>query len=102
MELSELRPLLLVSTPAHEVLKVSEVYSLWATAELVYPIPPRTTVRSYRAGEVASWRPASDRMVARYEEAWGLEPEERPSLAERVARAQARSDTDPTWRTDYS
>lgn len=26
----------------------------------------------------------------------------RPTLAERVAQAQNRSDTDPTWRTDYT
>lgn len=72
MELSELRPLLLVSTPSREVLKISRVTGSRVTAELVYPLPGRTTIRAYGPEEVASWSPASDRMVDRYEEAWGL------------------------------
>lgn len=44
------------------------------TAQVVYPCPPRTTVRSYALEEALRWRPASDADVARYEKAWGLDP----------------------------
>jgi hypothetical protein len=77
MELNELQEHLLVQTPANEVLKVSNIYpptesgTGYVTATLVYPIPGRTTVRSYLPDQVARWREPTDAIIAKYEIAWG-------------------------------
>jgi hypothetical protein len=63
---------LLVQTPKNEVLKVSTVYPTYVTAEVVYPVPNRTTVRSYTLDQVSEWREPSSVMVGKYERAWGL------------------------------
>lgn len=48
------------------------------------------------------WQVAADYELDRaLREVESDEVEERVSLAERVARWQARSDTDPTWRVNY-
>lgn len=68
-----LRPNSLWRTPAREVVQVSTVYGPdRVTATLVYPIPGRTTVRSYSAADVARWTEPSDALIARYEIAWGF------------------------------
>lgn len=51
MELAELRPGLLVAD-GRSLLKVSTVYASRATLQLVYPKPPRTTVRTYTCEQV--------------------------------------------------
>lgn len=70
--MTELEQGLLVQTPDHQVLKVSTVYDTGVTAQLVYPLPGRTTVREYTVGQVATWRDPSPQMLASYERAWGL------------------------------
>lgn len=66
-----LSPNSLWRTAGRELVQVSTVYHAdRVTATVVYPIPPRTTVRSYTAAEVALWTVPSDRMVRRYNKAW--------------------------------
>lgn len=72
MRIDELQSLLLVTTPSNEVLKVSHVYDTTVTAEVVYPLPPRTQVRTLTAEDIDNLRPCSDRMQAKYEAAWGV------------------------------
>lgn len=62
-------------TKDKEMVKVSAVYEDEARvdAQVVYPVPPRTTVRSYPAAEVAAWREPTTTQVHRYEHAWGIE-----------------------------
>jgi hypothetical protein len=68
-----LSPMHLWQTPANEIVKVSNVYHAdRVTAEVVYPLPPRTTVRAYTAAEVARWREPSKAMITKYERAWGF------------------------------
>lgn len=71
MRWDDLKPNRLVAD-GRTVLKISTVYPSMVTAQLVFPPPPHTTVRTYLADEVARWREPSDAMVARYEEAWGF------------------------------
>lgn len=71
MDLSDLKTNLLVQTREGEVLKVSTVYERSVTAELVYPVPTRTAVRTYLPEEVAKWRTPSRVMLNRYDDAWG-------------------------------
>jgi hypothetical protein len=55
-----------------KVLKVSTIYSpTLVTAEVVYPVPGRTTVREYTDADVRKWREPSQAIIARYEIAWG-------------------------------
>lgn len=70
--ISDLRTGVLWQTPKHEVVKVSTVYPTRVTAEVVYPVPSRTTVREFTAEEVAAWREPTDALFAKYEIAWGL------------------------------
>jgi hypothetical protein len=72
MKINELQQNLLVQTPANEVLQVSNIYETRVTAQVVYPLPPRTTVREYTVDQVARWKVASDHMVKKYEEVWGF------------------------------
>jgi hypothetical protein len=81
MEMTDLRPNVLVQTPGNQLLKISTIYDTMVTAELVYPVPPRTTVRSYLPAAVKKWREPTDAMVARYDTAW--------STAQRFREAQA-------------
>ena len=46
--------------------------ALARTAQVVYPLPARTTVREYTVQEIATWREPSAAMLARYERAWGF------------------------------
>jgi hypothetical protein len=74
VNITELKPNLLVQD-GREVLQVSSVYSTRATLQLVYPKPPRTTVRTYSEDVIADRvKPASALFVKRYEDAWGLAP----------------------------
>lgn len=72
MKLEELHPNLLVQTPDRRVLKVSTIYETRVTAQVVYPIPGRTTVQEFTADEVELWREPSSQMIHRYEDAWGF------------------------------
>lgn len=55
-----------------ELLKVSTIYSEnRVSASVVYPVPPRTTVRYYSAEQVEAWREPTNQLIARYEIAWG-------------------------------
>lgn len=71
MNLTDLGPNLLVQTPENEVLKISTVYPTYVTAQVVYPIPGRTAVRTCLLEEIAKWREPSDYMLGKYERAWG-------------------------------
>lgn len=72
MNIAELQPLLLVQSGG-EVLKVSTIRSGTVTAEVVYPLQPRTTVREYTAEQVeTNWKEPSKRMITNYERAWGV------------------------------
>ena len=68
---ADLHPLLLIQQ-ARNVYKVSTLYTHGFTAELVYPVPRRTTVRMFPYDALVSlnFTTASDTMVARYEAAW--------------------------------
>lgn len=72
MRISDLRENLLVQTPQREVLKVSTIYDNRVTAQVLYPVPPRTTVCTYTAEEVMGWREPTDAMIRKYEKAWGF------------------------------
>lgn len=63
---------LLVQTPDREVLKISEFYDATLTAQVLYPIPPRTTVRHYTYAEADNFQEPSAAMLKRYEDAWGF------------------------------
>lgn len=72
VKIVDLQPNQLVQTAGNQVLKVSTIYGPdEVTAQVVYPAPPRTTVRRHTAADVATWREPSEHMVARYERAWG-------------------------------
>lgn len=62
-------------TKNKEMVKVSTVYEdeNRVTAQVVYPVPPRTTVRSYPAADVARWSEPTATQVRRYERAWGFD-----------------------------
>jgi hypothetical protein len=62
-----------------ELLRVSNIYlpdhregggTGYVTAQLVYPLPPRTTVRSYTLDQIAAFREPTKRIVTAYERAW--------------------------------
>lgn len=72
MELTDLGPNLLVQTPENVVLKISTVYPNRVTAQIVFPVPGRTAVRSYLPEQIATWREPSTVMVHKYEDAWGF------------------------------
>lgn len=71
MTISDLHPGVLYQTPKRELVQVSTLYPARVTAQVVYPIPARTTVREYTAEEVAAWKEPTDALFARYEIAWG-------------------------------
>ena len=73
MRLDDLQPNLLVQTPLNEVLKVSTLLDGGATAQVLFPVPPRTTVRTYSEADIANWREPSAAMIKRYEKAWGFD-----------------------------
>ena len=72
MQTWDLVPNLLVQTPRREVLKVSTVYPNRCTAQVVYPVPARTTVREYTVKQIATWREPTRAMLDKYERAWGF------------------------------
>lgn len=72
MDISDLRMNQLVRN-GRELLKVGTVYSDdLVSAQVVYPIPPRTTVRFYTAAEAAAWGRPSAQLVHKYDDAWGF------------------------------
>ena len=69
MKVQELEPILLVQS-GRELLKVSTIYhDNRVSAELVYPVQPRTTVRFYNAAEVEGWTPPSKLLLDHYDNA---------------------------------
>ena len=70
-----MKPNTLWITGDGEMVKISTHYIDEAriTAQVVYPVPPRTTVRSYALPEAAQWKSPSAAQVRRYERAWGFE-----------------------------
>lgn len=72
MERSELSPLLIVSDPEDRcLLKISRVApSEPVTAEVVLPVPQRTTVQSYTDEEITRWSPPTDQQYRDYLDAW--------------------------------
>ena len=70
MNIEDLRPNLIVQD-GRETLKVSTIYSdNHVTAQVVLPVPLRTTVRHYDAFAVGGWRAVSDKKYADYEAAY--------------------------------
>jgi len=71
MRMSDLVEHLVVSSGHGELVKVSTIYpDRYVTAEVVYPIPPRTTVRAYGPDAIDQWRPCSTAQYRRYVKAW--------------------------------
>lgn len=70
-----IKPNTLWMTTDREMVKVSTIYSAEdrITGQVVYPVPPRTTVRSYSLVEVSQWKQPSTAQVRKYERAWGFE-----------------------------
>ena len=69
MKVNELHPILLVQS-GRELLKVSTIYhDNRVSAELVYPVQPRTTMRFYSAAEVEAWKPPSKILLNHYDDA---------------------------------
>ena len=61
----------LVVQDGRTVLQVSTIYERYVTAQVVYPVPPRTTVRSYTAEHIAArWKPVSKLNYQRYVDAY--------------------------------
>lgn len=62
-------------TAEKEMVKVSNHYTDEGriTAQVVYPVSPRTTVRSYTLSEAALWKSPSAAQMRKYERAWGFE-----------------------------
>jgi hypothetical protein len=70
MTIDELRPGLIVQYGS-ETLKVSTIYGPdRVTAQVMMPVPPRTTVRAYNPTQVAKWRPASAQAYNKYCDAY--------------------------------
>lgn len=73
MEQSELKPMLMITNIAgrpQEFLKVSTIYSHGFTVKVEVPIPPRTTVRTIRFGELSGYRPLDDAEYRKYNRIW--------------------------------
>lgn len=71
MNISDITPGLIVQNGG-ETLKVSTIYNdNHVTAQVVLPVPKRTTVKHYTAFDVGGWRPVSDMIFDRYERAYG-------------------------------
>lgn len=70
-----MKPNTLWITADGEMVKISTHYIDEAriTAQVVYPVPPRTTVRSYTLSEAALWKSPSTAQVRKYERAWGFD-----------------------------
>lgn len=70
MKVGELTPLLIVKD-GRETLKVSEIYSPnHVSAEVVVPVPARTSVRHYTAEDVERWRTVTTKEYRRYNRLW--------------------------------
>lgn len=68
--ITELAPLLLMQRGG-ELYKVSTLYEDRFTAELIYPMPPRTTVRSFPLDERSLFCEPSTQILNKAEDAWG-------------------------------
>ena len=72
MEIADLKPNLLVQTPQRQVLKISTIYDEnRVSAQIVYPVPTRTSVEYFNATDVSTWREPTKAMLNRYDEAYG-------------------------------
>lgn len=69
-----MKPNTLWMTSENEMVQLSNLYlnEDRVTASVVFPIPPRTTVRSYTLKVAASWKTPSAAQMRRYERAWGF------------------------------
>lgn len=71
MNIEDMKPGGLVAD-GRTLLKVSSVYNEYITAQVVFPLPPRTTVRSYTAEQITLlFSEPSDALIERADEAWG-------------------------------
>jgi len=68
-ELRQYNPGLLVQI-GRKLWKVSERYQHSITMQQVYPVPARTTVRTFTRDDLIHTKEPSDRMMAKYEEAY--------------------------------
>jgi hypothetical protein len=69
MMFDDLKPNMLVAD-GRTLLKISTVGRGHFTAQVVYPLPPRTQVRSYTAEQCVAFSTPSHGMVAKYERAY--------------------------------
>lgn len=72
MEISDLKQNLIVRDDSRkETLKVSTIYSpTRVTAQVVFPVPQRTTVREYTGEQVQAWREVTEREFNQYDQAY--------------------------------
>jgi hypothetical protein len=70
-----LQPNTLWMTADNEMVKLSTVYADEGrvTAQVVLPVPPRTTVRSYTLAAAAAWKSPSTAQIRKYNRAWGFD-----------------------------
>lgn len=71
MDIEELFPHRLVAYGS-TLLKVSSIYNGYITAQVVYPVPPRTTVRAYLPQQIMGFKEPGNTLVERYERAYRL------------------------------
>jgi hypothetical protein len=71
MNIADIRTNQLVQDGDGSLLKVSTVYLHRATAQLVYPVPQRTTVREFTEEQIGCWSEPSDNLIAQYDAAYG-------------------------------
>jgi len=70
MKINELRPNQLVCD-GNTLIKISNVHDSEVTAQVLFPVPPRTTVRTYTAEQVwMLFREPGHRILTQYERAY--------------------------------
>lgn len=74
MNSSDIKPRLLIQRRS-QLWQVSDRYDTYFTAQLVYPVPERTTVQMFDYDKAAYFMPPSRQIVRKYEEAYNLLPE---------------------------
>jgi hypothetical protein len=69
IRLTDLRPNILVQDGS-TIYKVSTIYDTYVTMIVVYPIPPRTTVRTFQGYELARFKWPSKQAINKMNDAY--------------------------------
>jgi hypothetical protein len=64
--------LLVEHLPTRNVYKLSDAYELYFTAQLVYPLPGRTTVNSFAWTEGLDFIDPASKLIKAMDKAWGF------------------------------